>query len=348
MAGVAGEISGHDERVPSSSRRFEDATPLGLVANPDILQAARKKLESRRLAFDASITKLQKSKRDDFRLEEELRSAKAKYEESSEDVLRRMQDIQEAEADSVRDLTHFLDAELDYHERCVEELRRARQNWPGASSAAAMGYGGLERRPTGRSRANTAQSCAERPPRASVHGGPDSADVESIAPPVRMPTRASICRMPSQPAQTDGPLRPTIGRPVSFQGGASLERERIGGGRASGAGTPSTASHAAANHGIPDVSALRSQLRPVSRILAARDETATDREDDTASDAGSPDWSNRSTSSATSAGSLCRTPSSAAANGNGLGLRKAPPPPPPSRSKKPPLPPVPARREVGY
>ncbi|KAH9434667.1 hypothetical protein MCOR02_003632 [Pyricularia oryzae] len=96
-------------------------------------QAARKKLENRRLAYDASMTKLSKARRDDYRIEEEVRSAKAKYEETTEDVCRRMQDIKDAEADSTRDLTGFLDAELEYHERCAEELRRTRENWAGAN-----------------------------------------------------------------------------------------------------------------------------------------------------------------------------------------------------------------------
>ena len=56
-------------------------------------KAARKKLESRRLAYDASLAKMQKAKKEDFKVEEELRSQKAKYEETSEDVYRRMQDV---------------------------------------------------------------------------------------------------------------------------------------------------------------------------------------------------------------------------------------------------------------
>ncbi len=36
---------------------------------------------------------MQKVKKEDFRVEEELRSQKAKYEETSEDVYRRMQDV---------------------------------------------------------------------------------------------------------------------------------------------------------------------------------------------------------------------------------------------------------------
>lgn len=296
-------------------------------------QTARKKLENRRLAYDASMTKIQKAKRDDFRLEEELRAAKAKYEESSEDVLRRMQDIQDAEADNIRGLTQFLDAELDYHERCAEELRRVRNSWAGASAGAPMGgYGSVERRPTNRGR------------RASTYGSADYDERETSAPPVRMPPRANTSRTGiSMQAQNQRDARPAIGRVNSFQGGASLERERIGS-RIPGSSTPS--STYAVNQSIPNVGALRGQLRPVSRIMTTRDDVFADRDGDATSDTGSPDWGNRSTSPDTSIGSLSRTSSnSAAVNGTGLGLRKAPPPPPPSRSKKPP-PPVPARREV--
>lgn len=300
--------------------------------------------------------RVHKAKRDDFRLEEELRGAKAKYEESSEDVLRRMQDIQDMEAESTRDLTHFLDAELEYHERAAEELRRVRQNWP---SNASPSYSPVERRPTQRSRASTTQSYNDRLSRTSTFEAESS-----TAPPVRMPVRPANSRMPSFTQQADGPVvRPTIGKPShtasgSFQGGATLTRER----GASVSCTP-TATHSMATN----VGALRGQLRPVSRIMtapiqagAARDnnhnnDVFADRDDDSgASDTGSPSWGNRSTSSSTtSVGSLSRTPSHNAAVGgsgnfNGLGgLKKAPPPPPPSRAKKPP-PPVPARREVAY
>ena len=95
-----------------------------------MIQAARKKLEARRLAYDASLTKMQKAKREDFRVEEEVRAQKAKYEESNEDVYRRMQDIQEAELESVADLAAFLDAELEYHDRCRDVLRRLKRDWP--------------------------------------------------------------------------------------------------------------------------------------------------------------------------------------------------------------------------
>ncbi|KAK3326106.1 hypothetical protein B0H66DRAFT_147040 [Apodospora peruviana] len=318
-------------------------------------QAARKKLENRRLAYDATVTKMQKARRDDFRLEEEQRAAKAKYEESSEDVVRRMQDIRDAEVDSVQDLTQFLDAELDYHERCAEELRRVRKSWIVAptktSSMSSYGGNGEQRRPAGRSRSNTAHSISEtRISRTNSHQNIyEAEEIESEAPPVRMPIRSSTNNHSSRVAlseqrqnqQLDGPGRPTIGgRASTFAGGASLDRER-GGGRISGVSTPG--STYGVNQNIPNVGSLRGQLRPVSRIQTNRDDVFDD--ENTSDNSSSPDY--RSTSPATSVGSLTRTYSNAGSNNGLSGMRKAPPPPPPSRSKKPP-PPVPARREVGY
>jgi hypothetical protein len=77
---------------------------------------------------------MQKAKKEDFRVEEELRAQKAKYEESNEDVYRRMEDIKEAEVDSVADLTAFLEAELSYYDSCRETLLQLKREWPGASA----------------------------------------------------------------------------------------------------------------------------------------------------------------------------------------------------------------------
>lgn len=89
-------------------------------------------MESRRLAYDATLSKMQKQKKEDFRLEEELRSQRIKYEESSDDVYRRMGEIQESEAESMANLGAFMDAELEYHDRCREVLLKLRGQWPAA------------------------------------------------------------------------------------------------------------------------------------------------------------------------------------------------------------------------
>ncbi|KAH8652082.1 hypothetical protein BX600DRAFT_386758 [Xylariales sp. PMI_506] len=301
-------------------------------------QSARKKLENRRLAYDASTTKIQKAKREDFRLEDELRTAKAKYEESSEDVMRRMQDIKEAEAESVQDLTNFLDAELEYHERCAEELRRVRQVWPAASSGGGGGARrgsqtdyGLSRRNT-RSRSNTALSYNDRNDRTERWATrQDSyAEEEPTPEPVRMPIRSNRPAAASGTTTPVSPPRPSFNRSLTH------------------GGTFEVAAPAPAP--VPtNISSLRNNLRPVSRIYTNQT-TASSNSDvfadeyDGNTSSGSPEY-DRAESPATSYGSLSRTTSN---TGLTIGsAKKAPPPPPPSRSKKPP-PPIPQKRDLAY
>jgi len=73
---------------------------------------------------------MQKAKKEDFRVEEELRYQKAKYEEASEDVYRRMQDIKDAEAESITSIGEFLDAEFEYYDRCRDILMQLKRDWP--------------------------------------------------------------------------------------------------------------------------------------------------------------------------------------------------------------------------
>lgn len=75
---------------------------------------------------------MQKAKKEDFRAEEELRTQKVKYEESNDDVYRRMLDIKDSEPEGVADLTAFLEAQLSYHEKCTEVLLQLKNDWPGA------------------------------------------------------------------------------------------------------------------------------------------------------------------------------------------------------------------------
>ncbi|GJD03332.1 BAR domain-containing protein [Colletotrichum higginsianum] len=247
-------------------------------------QAARKKLESRRLAYDASISKMQKAKREDFRLEEELRTARAKYEEAGEDVMRRMQDIKDAETDNVRDLTSLLDAELSYHERCAEELRRLRQNWAGGNAPPSP----TDRRyNNGRGRSNTARSFNDYSARVN------HVEEEPEPMPVRMPIRSNRSEA-KYGASADTTPRPTIARSQTFQGSAATDRRSI-------AATPP----------VPNVShigSLRGNLRPTGRPLAS--DVFADRDDEhTMSGSGSPEWNDRSASPATIQEGAAATPS---------------------------------------
>lgn len=60
-------------------------------------QSLRKKLESRRLDYDAKLARLQKSKKEKPELEQEMQAAKIKYEEAEYDVIQKLASLQEFE-----------------------------------------------------------------------------------------------------------------------------------------------------------------------------------------------------------------------------------------------------------
>lgn len=303
-----------------------------------------------------------KAKRDDFRLEEELRSAKAKYEEANEDVFRRMQDIKDAEADSIRDLTRFMDVELDYHERCAEVLRQKRAQWAGGSGGGMSpvdSYGARDRdygasatrRPANRSRSNTAQSYGRggAMSQQSYTDGPVYDEEPDEMPPMRMPIRSqsriSVNSASSQAAYDQQPAaRPTISRANTYGSmngdRGSQQNHHLG---ASLSRTPSNTMTPLSvapppSHNV-NVSSLRGQLRPTGGPRPSAMDVFAD-DDDTASSDTPPG----SASPATSYGSSTR--GGAGGSTSALVGKKAPPPPP-SRAKKPP-PPVPNRREREY
>lgn len=200
-----------DSYVTKASETWLESMERSLTQMKEY-QAARKRLESRRLAYDATLTKIQKQKREDFRVEEELRAQRIKYEESNEDVLRRMTDIQESEAESVADLTAFMEAELEYHDRCREILYNLKRQWPAGQLAS--------RTPARRvnSRTNTII-----PPREE---SPPPAAPERI--PIRSRINSQDERYRMQTPEPDDFRRPILQRtnttPASFEGPTSSSR----------------------------------------------------------------------------------------------------------------------------
>lgn len=290
-------------------------------------QAARKKLESRRLAYDTSLAKLQKAKREDFRVEEELRTQQAKYEEAEADVERRMFEIKDAETDSVNDLTAFLEAQLAYHDRCRNALIELQNEWPARN---ALGHQTSRTRPqptrarspppapvpTIRSRSNTVRSFIsnhsekEEPlERPSIRSRTSSYKYDSFA--------ESVSETP--PAR-----RPTIGRSTTYQQAATERRDL----------SPVPAANRLSR--VPSdslmIQGLRSNLR--------RADTTNSQTQDVFGDDYS--HSHRSVSPQTPQSTGSQTPMTG----------RRPPPPPPSRSSKPGIsgkaapPPPPAKRSL--
>ncbi|KAE8146165.1 hypothetical protein BDV25DRAFT_55181 [Aspergillus avenaceus] len=281
-------------------------------------QNARRKLDSRRLAFDTSLSKMQKAKKEDFRAEEELRTQKAKYEEANDDVYRRMQDIKDAEVESIADLEAFLDAQLTYHERCREVLLQLREDWPARQSQSQA-----PRRP-GRTRANTVHSYQER--YEPLHEEPSNgADVRPIIRTSRSPSDLADSR--DVYASESVPQRPFLNRTSTFEGPGQLRQEQL----YSSSPRPSRV--------------ISENFVPGRNSVLAR--WNTDSPEDASPRSGtSPDrsYQGRSDSPASSHGGVTRRSSSTALNGGAL-QKKAPPPPPPSRAKKPP-PPLPTKKPI--
>ncbi|KAK9354670.1 hypothetical protein V1523DRAFT_126114 [Lipomyces doorenjongii] len=128
--GVANQkLARHQETfVERINKNFLEGIEKSIAQFKDC-QAARKKLEYRRLAYDTALSKVQKTKREDARLEEEVRAQRIKYEEAGEDVVRKMNSIRDAESDNLADLVDFFEAECEYYERCNEVLVNLRKNW---------------------------------------------------------------------------------------------------------------------------------------------------------------------------------------------------------------------------
>ncbi|KAB8078073.1 hypothetical protein BDV29DRAFT_167277 [Aspergillus leporis] len=274
-------------------------------------QNARRKLDSRRLAFDTSLSKMQKAKKEDFRAEEELRTQKAKYEEANDDVLRRMQDIKEGEVESIADLEAFLEAQLSYHERCREVLLQLKNEWPNRQSQAQTLSG---RRP-GRARASTAHSYQDR--YEPLHEELD--DGAELRPIIRTGRSPSDLAEREIYASDPVPQRPFLNRTATFEGPAQLRQEQT----------------------------LSSSPRP-SRVISENFVTGRNSGLEASPRSGiSPDrmYQGRSDSPVSSYGSVTRRSSSTTLNG-AAGQKKAPPPPPPSRAKKPPPPPPPMKKPI--
>jgi len=280
--------------------------------------SARKKLDARRLAYDTAMAKVNKSKKEDTTSEEYYRQQKNKYEESMDDVLRRMLDIKEAEADSIADLTSLLEAELMYYDRCRDVLLQLKRDWPAQTSANRSGtaspVNGIQRRNT-RSRAS---SLTQR-----FMG---IAEDEPLEPPQRPVISSRVSSGPGSPRRElpgfDFQIRSANNRLASgFEGPTARGRE------VSPAGMPRL---------------TRAPTDPTHILNARSTLRVTKRDNQTGGgDVFSDDQSDVSTEAASSTFDQPRVGSwtQSIITHDGSGRKGPPPPPPPSRAKKPPPPP---------
>ncbi|KAJ2831197.1 hypothetical protein J3B01_005448 [Coemansia erecta] len=86
----------------------------------------QKKLESRRNEYDSKMVKFQKARKDNITVEDELRTAQVRYEDTYDDLAHRMMEMQDAEQDYLRGAFNFYEAQVEYHKNCYEQLVRIR------------------------------------------------------------------------------------------------------------------------------------------------------------------------------------------------------------------------------
>lgn len=96
-----------------------------------------KKLNNRRLDLDSKLNKVQKSKKENSVLDEEIRVAQAKYEETLGAITEKMIQLNTLDEFQHRSLLQFIDYELEYYKKCasiVEELKSSLERKTTASN----------------------------------------------------------------------------------------------------------------------------------------------------------------------------------------------------------------------
>lgn len=101
-----------------------------------LFYALRKKLKSRRLAYDAAVSQSQKQfkrEKEKADAEEEVAKARARFEEMSEEVRAQVERIQDGEMDQFRDLGRLLNLEYKFVEGWLNQLKEIKADWPNDS-----------------------------------------------------------------------------------------------------------------------------------------------------------------------------------------------------------------------
>ncbi|KAG0179099.1 hypothetical protein DFQ29_002514 [Apophysomyces sp. BC1021] len=88
--------------------------------------AMKRKLESRRLDYDAKLSRLRGAKKEKPEWEQEMQASKIKYEETERDLIEKMGLLQEYEEEHRNALHQFLEAQFSYHSRSSELLNEVR------------------------------------------------------------------------------------------------------------------------------------------------------------------------------------------------------------------------------
>ncbi|KAJ1940888.1 hypothetical protein FBU59_003672 [Linderina macrospora] len=83
-------------------------------------QQLQKKMEGRRADYDGRVAKYNKARKENVQLEDELRSAQTRYEDTYDDLAQRMMTLQDAEQGYLNDLYGFYEAQMAHYQQCYE------------------------------------------------------------------------------------------------------------------------------------------------------------------------------------------------------------------------------------
>ncbi|KAI9331943.1 hypothetical protein BDR26DRAFT_869725 [Obelidium mucronatum] len=98
-------------------------------------QKLKTKLENRRLDYDAKLNKAQKAKTPTPALEEDVRVAQTKYEETLQDITAGMIALNANEENQLSELCRFVDSEVEYFQAGLETLLKLQKEFAGIPRA---------------------------------------------------------------------------------------------------------------------------------------------------------------------------------------------------------------------
>lgn len=82
----------------------------------------KKKLKNRRLDYDARLSKIQRSKKEKPELEEDMKIAQAKYEQTLDDIEQLMLTFEQKEESLIESLVHFSKQQSKYFDSCSKHM----------------------------------------------------------------------------------------------------------------------------------------------------------------------------------------------------------------------------------
>jgi hypothetical protein len=116
------------ERLGFIQQEFVSTVKVSITKKEEHMQELKQyrhlkgKMVNRRLDYDGLLNKLQKSTKENHKLDEQMRTAQDKYEEIVSEMRQVMTNINAREERHIKELIEFLDAQKEYHQKSLDTL----------------------------------------------------------------------------------------------------------------------------------------------------------------------------------------------------------------------------------